>query len=187
MRIACLAPVALPLALLAAACGEKPATDGASGPASTETAAPAGTATPPAAPAAPGAKAVDAAAFAKYVPWNHAHPDVKKSGSGMEYVVLASGPAGGKSPTRDQEVEVFYEGRFNADGKTFDSAFERGESATFGVSGVVPGFSEALQMMKPGDRWLVFIPGNLGYGPAGRGPIPPNADLVFELELVAVH
>src|SRR5690349_2400500 len=115
MRIALLASAAL--ALLAAACGEKPATDGASA-ASTETAAPADASTPPpAAPAAAGGKAVDAAAFAKYVPWNHAQPDVKKSGSGMEYVVLASGPAGSKSPTKDQEVEVFYEGRFNSDGK----------------------------------------------------------------------
>jgi len=183
MRIALLAPVATAMALMLAACGEKPATDGAS----TETAAPTDTAaTPPAAPA--GAKAVDAAAFSKYVPWNHAHPDVKKTGSGLEYVVLASGPADGKPPTKDQDVEVFYEGRFNADGKTFDSAFERGESATFGVSGVVPGFSEALQLMKPGDRWIAFIPGNLGYGPAGRaGAIPPNADLVFEIEMVAVH
>jgi len=181
MRIALLAGVAL----MFAACGEKPATDGASAPA--ETAAPAEpAATPP--PAAPGAKAVDAAAFSKYVPWNHAHPDVKKSGSGMEYVILASGPPDGKGPTKDQDVEVFYEGRFNADNTKFDSAFERGESATFGVSGVVPGFSEALQLMKPGDRWLVFIPSNLGYGPAGRAPrIPPNSDLVFEIEMVAVH
>jgi len=184
MRIALLAPAASALALMFAACGEKPATDGAlseaAAPAAAETAA-----TPPAAPA--GARAVDAAAFSKYVPWNHAHPDVKKSSSGMEYVVLASGPADGKPPTRDQDVEVFYEGRFNSDGNKFDSAFERGESATFGVSGVVPGFSEALQLMKPGDRWLVFVPGNLGYGAAGRPGIPPNADLVFELELVAVH
>jgi FKBP-type peptidyl-prolyl cis-trans isomerase len=183
MRIALLAG----MALLAAACGEKPTTDGAS--ASTEAAAPApaeaaATATPPPV----GGKAVDAAAFAKYVPWNHAHPDVKKSGSGMEYVVLASGPAGGKSPTKDQDVEVFYEGRFNSDNQKFDSAFERGESATFSVARVVPGFSEALQMMKPGDRWLVFVPGNLGYGPAGRAPkIPPDADLVFEIDMVAVH
>jgi FKBP-type peptidyl-prolyl cis-trans isomerase len=185
MRIALLAG----MAVLLAACGEKPATDGASAPASTETATPAETtATPPATLPPAGGKAVDAAAFAKYVPWNHAHPDVKKSGSGMEYVILASGPAGGKGPTKDQDVEVFYEGRFNSDNKKFDSAFERGESSTFGVARVVPGFSEALQMMKPGDRWLVFVPGNLGYGPAGRAPvIPPNADLVFEIDMVAVH
>src|SRR5690348_11352064 len=129
MRIALLASAAL----LAAACGEKPATDGASAPASSEAAAPAA-AEPATPPAAPGAKAVDAAAFAKYVPWNHAMPDIKKSGSGMEYVVLASGPATGKSPTKDQDVEVFYEGRHNSSGEKFDSAFERGESSTFGVS-----------------------------------------------------
>lgn len=182
MRIALLAGVAL----MFAACGEKPATDGASTPATPETAAPAEPAAPP--PAATGAKAVDAAAFSKYVPWNKAHPDVKKTGSGLEYVVLASGPAEGKPPTNDQEVEVFYEGRLNATGSKFDSAFDRGESATFPVAGVVPGFSEALKLMRPGDRWLVFIPANLGYGARSPSPdLPANSDLVFEIEMVSVR
>ena len=176
MRIALLAGVVV----LLAACGEKPATDAGTAASPVET--------PPAPAAPPSSHPADAAAFVKYVPWNHAHPDVKKSGSGMEYVVLASGPADGKPPTRAQDVEVFYEGRLNTGGPAFDSAFERGESATFSVARVVPGFSEALQLMKPGDRWIVFIPGNLGYGAEGRAPsIPPDADLVFELELVGVR
>jgi FKBP-type peptidyl-prolyl cis-trans isomerase len=130
----------------------------------------------------------DSVAWAKHVPWNSDAAEVQKTGSGVEYVVLASGPADGEPPTQAQDAEVFYEGRLNAGGPAFDSAFERGESATFPVARVVPGFSEALQLMKPGDRWLVYIPSSLGYGPRGAGrDIPPNSDLVFEIEMVAVH
>lgn len=157
-----------------AACGEPSAPVAPEAPAA---------ATP--APAA-GAKAVDAAAWAKYVPWNSEHPEVVKTGSGLEYVVLASGPAEGVSPKASELAEVFYEGRLNAGGSAFDSAFERGESATFPVNAVVPGFSEVLQLMKPGDRWIAYLPYQLAYGEGGRGPIPPAADLVFEIELVGV-
>ena len=130
----------------------------------------------------------DAATWTSCTPWNSAGPLVKKTGSGMEYIVIASGPAGGKPPTSAQEAEVFYEGRFNSGGPAFDSAFERAESATFPVNAVVPGFSEALQLMKPGDRWLVYIPSALGYGPEGRPPrIPPNSDLVFEIEMIGAR
>jgi FKBP-type peptidyl-prolyl cis-trans isomerase len=170
--------VAAGFALALMACGEKPATE----PSAT-------TSAPEAAAAAAARKPADAAAFAAYVPWKSDGPDVKKTGSGMEYIVLASGPPEGVAPTAEQKAEVFYEGRLNAGGPAFDSAFERGKSATFPVARVVPGFSEALKLMKPGDRWLVFIPSALGYGPEGTpgGPIPPNADLVFEIEMVAAH
>lgn len=151
-------------------------------------AAPAASAEPAPAPAPePAGKGVDAAAFAKYVPWNSAMPEVVKTGSGMEYVVLASGPPEGAVPNPAQSAEIFYEGRLNAGGPAFDSAFERGETATFPVGSVVPGFSEALQLMRPGDRWLVYIPAELGYGARGAGGvIPPDAALVFEIEMVAV-
>lgn len=162
-------------AFVLAACGE-PTT-----PAAPET--PAAEAPAPAA----GMKAVDAAAWTKYVPWNSALPEVVKTGSGLEYVVLASGPAEGVSPKASEQAEVFYEGRLNAGGSAFDSAFERGERATFPVSAVVPGFSEVLQLMKPGDRWIAYLPYQLAYGEGGRGPIPPAADLVFEIELVSVQ
>jgi FKBP-type peptidyl-prolyl cis-trans isomerase len=139
--------------------------------------------------APPASGVSDTATWTSCTPWNSASPLVKKAGSGMEFIVIASGPPEGMAPTAAQRAEVFYEGRLNAGGPAFDSAFERGESATFPVARVVPGFSEALQLMKPGDRWLVFIPSALGYGPEGTpgGPIPPNADLVFEIEMVAVH
>lgn len=130
----------------------------------------------------------NAAAWSKYAPWNSASPDVKKTGSGVEYVVLASGPAAGVAPTRNQDAEVFYEGRLAAGGPAFDSAFERGATETFPVAAVVPGFSEALTLMKPGDHWLVFFPSKLGYGARGApGAIPPNSDLIFEILMVGVE
>lgn len=173
--------IAAVAALALAACNQ-----GETAAATSETA----TETPAPEPApAPTAKAADAAAWAKHVPWKSDGADVKKTGTGVEYVVLASGASTGLAPTAAQQAEVFYEGRLNSGGGAFDSAFERQESATFPVAAVVPGFSEALQLMRPGDRWLVFIPSALGYGAQGTpgGPIPPNADLVFEIEMVAVR
>jgi FKBP-type peptidyl-prolyl cis-trans isomerase len=144
-----------------------------------------GEAATPAAPVA-GAKTADAAAWAKYAPWKSDLPEVAKTGSGLECVVLASGPEGGTPPTMSDQVEVFYEGRLNSGGPAFDSAYERNESAVFSVGGVVDGFAEALQLMKPGDHRLCYLPYQLAYGEAGRGPIPPAADLLFEIELVSV-
>lgn len=134
-----------------------------------------------------GVKAADAAAWAKYVPWNSTLPEVVKTGSGLEYIVLASGPADGVSPKASEQAEVYYEGRLNSGGPAFDSAFERNETATFPVGAVVEGFSEALQRMKPGDRWICYLPYNLAYGESGKGPIPPKSDLVFEIEMVSVQ
>jgi len=142
----------------------------------------------PATPApAAGVKTADAAAWAKYAPWKSDLPEVVKTGSGLECVVLASGAEGGVAPKPSDQVEVFYEGRLNAGGPPFDSAYERNETATFPVDGVVDGFSEALQRMKPGDRQICYLPYQLAYGAAGRGPIPPAADLLFEIELVSVR
>ena len=162
--------------LALAACGE------ASAPAAP--AAETSTADASATPA--GVKTADAAAWAKYAPWKSDLPEVLKTGSGVECVVLASGPETGVAPKASDAVEVFYEGRLNAGGPAFDSAFERNESAVFPVDGVVDGFAEALQLMKPGDRRICFLPYQLAYGVGGRGPIPPSADLLFEIELVGV-
>jgi len=136
---------------------------------------------------APGAKTSDAAAWAKYQPWNSDLPEVQKTGSGLECVVLASGPEAGVLPRWSEQAEVFYEGRLNSGGGAFDSAFLRGRSATFPVNAVVPGFSEALQLMKPGDRRLCYLPYQLAYGVSGQGKIPPAADLLFEIDLVSVQ
>lgn len=132
---------------------------------------------------APEPRATDDEAWAKFTPWNSDLPEIVKTGSGLEYVVLASGDETGASPQGSDRVVVFYEGRFDDGGEVFDSAFQRGEAAIFPANRVIPGWVEALQLMKPGDRWLVHVPGDLAYGPTGNGPIPPNAALNFEVEL----
>lgn len=126
-------------------------------------------------------------AWFKYAPWNSDLEEVKKTGTGLEYVVIASGPATGKSPTISQSAQMFYEGRLNSGGRAFDSSFQRGAPDTYGLAELVPGFREALSRMKPGDRWLVYIPAALGYADRGYpGLIGPGENLVFEIWLQAV-
>ena len=130
----------------------------------------------------------DTAAWAAHTPWNSDHPDVIKTESGLEYIVLESGDAAGPSPVNGEQVVVYYEGRLAESGDVFDSAFARGVPEVFASNRLIRGWVEALAMMKPGDRWIMFIPSDLGYGARGTpgGPIPPNADLVFEVEMVDV-
>jgi FKBP-type peptidyl-prolyl cis-trans isomerase FklB len=105
--------------------------------------------------------------------------------SGLQYKVLEEGS--GKSPAATDTVTVNYRGTL-IDGSEFDSSFKRGEPATFPVSGVIPGWTEALQLMKEGAKWQLVIPPALAYGERGAGPvIGPNATLVFEVELVKVQ
>lgn len=111
---------------------------------------------------------------------------VVTTASGLRYKVLASGPASGRSPMRSDSVVVHYRGTL-VDGSVFDSSYDRGEPATFGVGQVIPGWTEALQLMKPGDKWLLHIPQNLAYGGQGAGAkIPPYADLIFQVELLQI-
>lgn len=135
---------------------------------------------------APEPRAVDEAAWAKYTPWDASNEGILKTDSGLEYVVLNEGKEGGVSPNPTDMVVVYYEGRFADTGEIFDSAFKRGEPAMFPANGVIPGWVEALGMMKPGERWLVHIPSDLAYGPQGYGPIPANAALNFEVELMDI-
>lgn len=105
--------------------------------------------------------------------------------SGLQYQVLQSGS--GKTPTASSKVTTHYEGTL-INGTVFDSSYERGEPATFPVNGVIAGWTEALQLMKEGDKWRLFIPGDLAYGPRGAGAdIGPNSTLVFDVELLEVH
>jgi FKBP-type peptidyl-prolyl cis-trans isomerase FklB len=104
--------------------------------------------------------------------------------SGLQYRVLEEGT--GKSPTAQSMVTVHYRGRL-LDGTEFDSSYERGEPATFPVSGVIPGWTEALQLMRTGAKWELYIPANLAYGERGAGQvIGPNAVLLFEVELLEI-
>jgi len=105
--------------------------------------------------------------------------------SGLQYEVLASGT--GKSPTATDKVTVNYVGRLT-DGTEFDSSYKRGQPAVFPVNRVIPGWTEALQLMKEGDKWRLTIPPQLAYGERGAGKlIPPNSTLVFEVELIKVN
>ena len=104
--------------------------------------------------------------------------------SGLQYKVIKSGT--GKTPKPDDTVETHYRGTL-VDGTEFDSSYKRGQTATFPVSGVIPGWTEALQKMKEGDKWQLFVPSSLAYGERGAGrDIGPNATLIFEVELIAV-
>lgn len=115
---------------------------------------------------------------------NGKRAEVKTTPSGLQYEVLVEGS--GKSPSRDDRVEVHYTGKL-IDGTVFDSSVERGVPATFGVTQVIPGWVEALQLMKEGAKWRLFIPSNLAYGPQGAGPIiGPNSTLIFDVELLKV-
>jgi peptidylprolyl isomerase len=110
--------------------------------------------------------------------------DAKKTASGLAYKVLKSGPAGGKSPVPSDRVTVHYSG-WTTDGKMFDSSVMRNEPAHFGVGGVIKGWTEGLQLMKPGDKFRFWIPSDLAYGDKPRGGAPAGM-LVFDVELISV-
>jgi FKBP-type peptidyl-prolyl cis-trans isomerase len=109
---------------------------------------------------------------------------VKTTPSGLQYKVLKEGT--GPRPTAKSEVTVHYKGTL-LDGKQFDSSYDRGQPATFALNQVIPGWTEAVQLMNVGSKYQFWIPGDLAYGPQGSPPaIPPNATLVFEVELLGI-
>ena len=112
-------------------------------------------------------------------------PGVKATPSGLQYQVITEGT--GAKPKATDVVRVNYKGSL-LDGKTFDSSYDRGEPATFPLNQVVPGWQEGIAMMPIGSKYKFWIPANLGYGDKGTpgGPIPPNAMLVFEVELLDI-
>ncbi len=109
---------------------------------------------------------------------------VKTLPSGLQYKVVAEGK--GASPKETDTVTVHYRGTL-IDGTEFDSSYKRNEPATFPVNGVIKGWTEALQLMKEGAKWQLFIPANLAYGESGRPGIPPNAVLIFDVELIKIE
>ena len=105
--------------------------------------------------------------------------------SGLQYKIITAGE--GATPSADDTVEVHYAGTL-INGTEFDSSYKRGSTVSFPVGGVIPGWTEALQLMPVGSKWQLFIPSSLAYGPGGTGggPIGPNATLIFDVELVAI-
>jgi len=109
---------------------------------------------------------------------------VKTTASGLQYKVIKAGT--GASPKPTDIVKVHYTGTL-VDGTVFDSSVQRGEPATFPVNGVIPGWTEALQLMKVGDKWQLVIPAKLAYGEQGPRSIGPNSTLIFDVELLGIE
>ncbi|MGB8539539.1 MAG: FKBP-type peptidyl-prolyl cis-trans isomerase [Acidobacteriaceae bacterium] len=114
---------------------------------------------------------------------NAAKPDVVTLPSGLQYKILT--PGTGPKPTATDSVVCNYRGTL-LDNTEFDSSYKRGQPATFPVTGVIKGWTEALQLMPVGSKWQLFIPPDLAYGERAQGPIGPNATLVFEVELMSI-
>ena len=109
---------------------------------------------------------------------------VKVTSSGLQYKILNTGT--GATPTANDRVTVHYTGKL-IDGTIFDSSVQRGQPASFSVGGVIKGWTEALQLMHEGDKWMLTIPQELAYGAGGNQNIPPYATLIFEVELIKVN
>ncbi len=105
--------------------------------------------------------------------------------SGVQYKVVKAGPGTSRNPTPNDYVTVNYEGSL-LNGQIFDSSFKKGQAATFQLKTLIPGWIEAVQHMKEGDEWLVWVPPNLAYGAQQHGPIPGNSVLLFRLQLVSI-
>ena len=116
---------------------------------------------------------------------NKSKPGVKTTASGLQYQVIKEGT--GKKPGPNDQVKVHYLGTL-IDGTKFDSSYDRGQPAQFALNGVIPGWTEALQLMPVGSKYKLFIPSNLAYGEKGSpGPIGPNSTLIFEVELLEIR
>jgi FKBP-type peptidyl-prolyl cis-trans isomerase FklB len=115
---------------------------------------------------------------------NASREGVVETASGLQYEVLVAGK--GNMPQPTDRVKVHYHGTL-LDGSVFDSSVQRGEPVTFGVTEVIPGWTEVLQLMPVGSKWKVYIPFNLAYGAQGAGPIQPYSSLVFEIDLIGIE
>jgi FKBP-type peptidyl-prolyl cis-trans isomerase FklB len=121
----------------------------------------------------------------KFLAENKSKQGVVELPSGLQYKVIKEG--NGPKPTANETVVINYKGTL-IDGTEFDSSYKRGQPASFPVGGVIPGFTEALQLMKVGSKYEIYIPSNLAYGEAGAGDvIPPHSTLIFEIELLSIQ
>lgn len=120
----------------------------------------------------------------EYLIKNAKKEGVKTTKSGLQYKVIKAGE--GKSPKKSDTVRVHYEGRL-LDGTVFDSSKKRGQPAEFPLQGVIPGWTEGLQLMKEGGEYQFYIPANLAYGETGNQGIDPNSTLIFDVELIKVN
>ena len=179
------------LALLVSACGsDDDNTNGDTNGGPEATGADAGNPTQPApggstpnASALPDLSEVDPNAPADGIP--SVEGEVQTTSSGLQYIIFEEGT--GASPTAAQTVTVHYTG-WLTDGTQFDSSVSRGQSISFELAGVIPGWTEGLQLVQTGGKIRLLIPSDLAYGPSGRPPtIPGNADLIFAVELLAVQ
>ena len=126
------------------------------------------------------------AASAEFLENNSNQEGVVTLASGLQYMILESGPDGGASPAVTDSVLAHYHGTL-IDGSVFDSSVDRGEPAQFGLSQVISGWTEGLQLMSVGDKWRLFIPAAMAYGEASPTPaIPPNSALIFDVEILEI-
>lgn len=126
-----------------------------------------------------------ASADEQYLSDNANKDGVETTATGLQYKVIQEGA--GASPSASSTVEVHYEG-WLIDGSVFDSSYKRGQTISFPLNGVIPGWTEGLQLMKEGSIYELTIPSDLGYGPQGMpGAIPPAATLIFKVELIKVQ
>ena len=123
-------------------------------------------------------------AAAKFLAENGKKPGIVTTKSGLQYQEIRAGS--GESPKATDTVTVNYRGTL-LNGSEFDSSYQRGQPASFEVGHVIPGWTEALQLMKPGSKWKLFIPPQLAYDLRSRPPIPPGSALLFEVELISVQ
>jgi FKBP-type peptidyl-prolyl cis-trans isomerase FkpA len=126
------------------------------------------------------------AAGEKFLLANAKMPNIKTTASGLQYEVLTPGK-GKTNPVATDNVTVHYKGT-SIDGKEFDSSYSRGEPTSFPLNGVIPGWTEGVQLMTEGAKYKFYIPSNLAYGESGAGgAIGPNEALIFEVELLKIN
>jgi FKBP-type peptidyl-prolyl cis-trans isomerase len=147
--------------------------------------APAPAAAPPAPAPVVDVKAQNAAKSEAFLAANAKLPGIVTLPSGLQYKIVHSGPANAASPKPGDVIKVNYEGAL-VDGTVFDSSFQRGKPALMPLGNLVPAWMEALPLMHVGDEWMLYVPPALGYGPEGRGPIPPASVMVFRLQLLGM-